>query len=285
MAGNLSVETCGSVFQSRQASTQYGVGTDGRIGQYVLEKDRAWSTGNPENDKQSINIEVANDKTGGDWHVSDRAIASLIELMVDRAKANGIDKLIYDGTKNGNVTTHDMFMATACPGPYLKSKIPYIVNEVNKRLTAKEETKADELYRVRKSWSDASSQIGAYAVLDNAKKVADQNKGYYVFNAKGEAIYPPKAVETKKTNVQLACEVWAGKHGSGEARKKSLGSKYKAVQALVDKYVGQQKTPTIKALADEVLAGLWGKGSARRINLTNAGFDYDAVQAEVNRRY
>lgn len=38
MAGNLSVETCGSVFRSREASAHYGIGSDGRIGQYVDER-------------------------------------------------------------------------------------------------------------------------------------------------------------------------------------------------------------------------------------------------------
>lgn len=139
MAGILTVEQCGNVFQNREASTNYGVDVYGHIGMYVEEKDRAWATANYENDCQSINIEVAND--GGastNWHVSDKAIETLIKLMVECAKRNGIDELVYDGTKNGNVTTHDMFMATTCPGPYLKSKIPYIVAEVNKHLMAKE---------------------------------------------------------------------------------------------------------------------------------------------------
>lgn len=134
MAGNLSVETCGNVFQNRQASTQYGIGSDGRIGMYVEEKDRAWSTANPSNDKRAVNIELANDKTGGNWHVSDKAIAKCIELCVDICKRNGIAKLIYTGDASGNLTTHDMFMATTCPGPYLKSKMNYIAEEVNKRL-------------------------------------------------------------------------------------------------------------------------------------------------------
>jgi hypothetical protein len=141
MAGVLTVEQCGKVFQSREASTNYGVDANGRIGMYVEEKDRAWATANYNNDCQSINIEVANDKTGGDWHVSDKAIETLIKLMVECAKRNGIDKLVYDGTKNGNVTTHDMFVATQCPGAYLKSKIPYIVAEVNKQLTNEEPKK------------------------------------------------------------------------------------------------------------------------------------------------
>lgn len=50
-------------------------------------------------------------------------------------------------------------------------------------------------YRVRKSWADAKSQKGTYKILDNAKKCADQNPGYKVFDADGKAVYEPKALE------------------------------------------------------------------------------------------
>lgn len=76
MAGNLSVETCGNVFapSSRQASSNYGIGSDGRIAMYVEEKDRSWCTSSASNDNRAVTIEVANDggaETG--WHVSDKA--------------------------------------------------------------------------------------------------------------------------------------------------------------------------------------------------------------------
>ena len=50
-------------------------------------------------------------------------------------------------------------------------------------------------YRVRKSWTDAKSQKGAYKILDNAKKCADQNPGYKVFDADGKVVYEPKPAE------------------------------------------------------------------------------------------
>lgn len=135
MAGNLTVESCGNVFQTREASTNYGIGTDGRIGMYVPENYRAWSTANPANDHISVNMEVAND--GGsatNWHVSDKAIESCINLCVDICRRNGIKQINYTGDKSGNLTRHNMFMSTSCPGPYLQSKFPYIASEINKRL-------------------------------------------------------------------------------------------------------------------------------------------------------
>lgn len=134
MAGILTVEECGEVFQRREASTNYGIDGEGNVGLYVDESRRAWSTSNPENDHQAINIELANDEIGGDWHVSDTAIAKCIELCVDICKRNGIKEINYTGAKDGNLTMHRWFMATACPGDYLASKFPYIAAEINKRL-------------------------------------------------------------------------------------------------------------------------------------------------------
>jgi hypothetical protein len=136
MAGNLTIEQCGNVFAptSRQASSNYGIGSDGRIGMYVEEKNRAWTSSNAQNDNMAVTIEVANDVVGGNWHISDKAMESLIDLCVDICKRNGIEKLNFTGDTSGNLTMHKWFAATACPGAYLESKFPYIANEVNKRL-------------------------------------------------------------------------------------------------------------------------------------------------------
>lgn len=147
MAGNLSVELCGSIFSksTRGASSNYGIGSDGRIALYVEEKNRSWCSNSPSNDHQAITIEVAND--GGantNWHVSDKALESLINLCTDICKRNNIEKLNYTGDATGNLTRHNMFEATVCPGPYLQSKFPYIAEEVNKRLDSYSSTASNE---------------------------------------------------------------------------------------------------------------------------------------------
>lgn len=194
MAGNLSVETCGNVFQTREASANYGIDSEGRVGMYVEEKDRSWASSSRENDHQAVTVEVANDGGAPDWHVSDKALAKLIDLCVDICQRNGIDKLTYTGDSKGNLTRHNMFAATTCPGPYLQSKFPYIAEEVNKRLGT---DKDKPLYRVRKSWKDASSQLGAFEELDNAKAMADKNKGYAVFDENGKEVYSTAPKSTK----------------------------------------------------------------------------------------
>lgn len=147
MAGNLTIETCGNVFapSSRQASSNYGVGTDGRIGLYVEQKDRSWCSGNGSNDHRAVTIEVANNTLAPHWTVSDQAMASLIKLCADICKRNGKNKMVWVADKNTalnrtaapnemRMTLHKWFQGTACPGPYLEPRMGYIADEVNKIL-------------------------------------------------------------------------------------------------------------------------------------------------------
>lgn len=159
MAGNLSVERCGQGFanKSRQASSNYGVGTDGRIGLYVEEKNRAWTSSNGDNDRMAVTIEVANTTKGVSnktWEISDAAYKSLVNLCVDICRRNGftsvmsIDYLVKGTVKQKTqiansykapagvliLTQHNYFNATACPGDYIKKKWNNIVADINKIL-------------------------------------------------------------------------------------------------------------------------------------------------------
>ena len=136
MAAVWTVERCGECFANpeRQASSNYGIDSDGRVGLYVSESDRAWTSGNAENDNQAVTIEVSNCEMGGDWAVSNKAYAKLIELCVDICQRNGIERLNYTCDTSGNLTIHKMFQATSCPGPYLEARMSDIANQVNKRL-------------------------------------------------------------------------------------------------------------------------------------------------------
>lgn len=143
MAGNLSVERCGEVFapKTRKASSNYGIGSDGRIAMYVEEKDRSWCTSNASNDHRAVTIEVANDGGAPDWHVSDKAMKSLINLIADICKRNQIKELKWKADKSligqvnkQNMTVHRWFAAKACPGNYLYGKHAYIAEQVNEKL-------------------------------------------------------------------------------------------------------------------------------------------------------
>ena len=171
MAGQLSVESCGALFaqSSRQASSNYGIGNDGRIALYVDEGNRSWCTSSNANDQRAVTIEVASDATHP-YAVNSKAYDALLDLVTDICKRNGIQRLNFTGDKTGNLTMHCYFKSTLCPGPYLKSKFPYIASEVNKRLGA--ET-APEPFIVQITASSLNVRKGpgtSYAVAQTASK-------------------------------------------------------------------------------------------------------------------
>lgn len=115
-------------------SANYCIGWQGDIVLAVPEEYRAWTSSNALNDAQAVTIEVANEKGEPNWEVSDISLARLIDLCVDICRRNGMPGLTWTGDSNGTLTTHDMFAATKCPGPYLKAKMPYIAAEVTRRV-------------------------------------------------------------------------------------------------------------------------------------------------------
>lgn len=216
-AGVLNAAGIGSVFKSRnrKASCNYGIGNDNRIVLVVDEANRAWTTSSAWCDNRAVTIEVSNSQYGGNWLVSDRVLNTLIDLVTDICRRNKIKNCTYTGGKDGVLQMHRWYAQTSCPGPYLGSKFTYIANEVNKRLksgnyTAK--TVAD-LYRVRKSWTDAKSQKGAFKNLESAKKLA-KKYNYKVYNKNGNQVYPEvKKVSTSSNNASpkfIKYENWTG---------------------------------------------------------------------------
>ena len=148
MAGNCSVETCGNLFanSARQASSNYGIGTDGRIALYVDEANRSWCTSSNANDQRAVTIEVANNGGAPDWPVSAKAYAALLDLVTDICKRNGIKRLVWSTRKNDrvnhlngcNMTVHRDYANKSCPGDYLYNRHGQIAAEVNKRLGVKD---------------------------------------------------------------------------------------------------------------------------------------------------
>lgn len=174
VVGQCTVETLGNIFAptSRQASSNYGVGTDGKIGMYVEEKDRSWCSSSAANDNRAVTIEVASD-TKHPYAVNDRAFAALLDLVTDICKRNGIKKLVWStkkadrvNHKNGcNMTVHRDYANKSCPGDYLYNRHGEIAAEVNRRLgvadTAPDAGAAQgvTVYTVKKG--DTLSQIAA----------------------------------------------------------------------------------------------------------------------------
>lgn len=194
MAGNLTVERCGEVFAptSRKASSNYGIGSDGRIGMYVEEKDRSWATANASNDHRAITIEVANDDTKT-WSISDKAYKSLVALCVDICKRNGIDELKWKGDKNligkvdqQNMTVHRWFAATLCPGDYLYNLHGQIAKDVNAQLKKVSPTKLESGNDIVWELMNGKHKIKiddvkrAVKALDNAKNNPEFMSLYWI---------------------------------------------------------------------------------------------------------
>lgn len=146
VVGQCSVETLGAIFAnpSRQASCQYGIGKDGRVGQYVSEADRSWCTSSAENDNRAVTIECASDTTSP-YKMNSKVYATLIKLCVDICKRNGKNKLIWFGNKSKSlnyapksnemvITVHRWFANKACPGDWLYNRLGKLANEVTKKL-------------------------------------------------------------------------------------------------------------------------------------------------------
>ena len=156
MAGPGSVEGCGEVFQTSKASSHYGIGPDGRIGQYVLEENRAWCCSHPV-DHEVVTIEVSSiQKYQEPYQCTDAAYRSLIDLCVDICQRNGILALHWkEGKANcpaftGNWSVCNLVphryttdKGKSCPGNYLFGKYGDIAAEVNRRLAGETEGPMD----------------------------------------------------------------------------------------------------------------------------------------------
>ena len=227
--------------------------SSGRVGLYVEEKNRSWCSSSGANDQRAVTIECASDTKEPYW-MNDKVYQSLIKLCVDICRRNGKKKLIWFGDKNKTLnynpksdemvlTVHRWFANKSCPGNWLYARLGDLAAKVTAQLGgnsggASEVTPITSFYRVRKSWSDAKSQKGAFRSLENAKRCAKANPGYYVFDDKGQVVGSNASVPTNtKTVDTLAREVIQGKWGNGADRKNRLtaaGYNYSAVQKRVN---------------------------------------------------
>lgn len=195
----------------------------------------------------SIGIEICS--TNNNWRASDQANSkkwNFTNAVVDKAVELTRYLMEQYGIPAERVIRHYDVSGKLCPGIIGWNEDSGNTTEwkhFKERIsgsTAKTDDKTDtkkQIYRVRKTATDAKTQIGAFTVLDNAKKTADKNSGYKVFDVSGNVVYTPKT--------------------------------------------GKKKTVT--EIAKEVIQGKWGNGDERKRRLTAAGYDYTAVQKEVNR--
>lgn len=264
MAGILTAKQCGAIFQnsSRNASSNYGIGNDGTIACYVEEENRAWTSSSSSNDCQAITVEVSNCQIGGQWKISDAAWKSLVNLAVDVCRRYNF-RLKFDGTPKGSLTYHSMFASTSCPGPYLKSKMNELAETVNKILDGKEPQPAKpQPSSTTRKVGDTVTINGVYTASNSTKKLNPARTTGKITKIINGARNPYLLDNGNLGWVNDSVIVSASSSSSSQPAQPS------------------KKSAT--EVAQEVIAGKWGNGDARKTNLTKAGYNYNEIQNKVN---
>lgn len=320
VVGQLSVESLGGVFanSSRQASSNYGIGYDGRVALYVDERNRSWCSSSASNDNRAVTIECASDLSEP-YYMNDKVINSLIELCVDICQRNGKDTLLWFGNRSQTLnytpksnemvfTVHRWFANKSCPGGYLYNRLGEIAKTVTNKLggnytpSAPQQTNDNSglsVYEVAKEviqgkWGNGEDrknrlERSGYNYTEVQREVNNiLGKGNSVGTSNNS---------TNKNVTTIAKEVIQGKWGNGEDRKRRLqnsGYNYNEVQNEVNRLLGKggsnsntsnnaQNGSNLTQIAKEVIQGKYGNGDARKRNLEARGYNYNQVQAEVNR--
>ena len=299
VVGQCSVETLGNIMYptSRQASCNYGIGPDGRVGMYVEEKNRSWCSSSNANDQRAITIECASD-TFHPYAMNDKVYATLITLCTDICRRNGKKKLLWFADKNKSLayspkqdemvlTVHRWFANKSCPGDWLYSRLGDVAAKVTVNLSSASTPTTTP------STSKTTEEVAEEVIAgkwgngeDRKQRLTAAGYNYSLIQAKVNELMGAKTTVSSKSIDELAREVIQGKWGNGEERKNRLisaGYDYSAVQAKVNELMGGIKsTKSVDQLAREVIYGYWGNGQDRKNRLTAAGYDYSAVQNRVN---
>ena len=298
VVGQCSVETLGNIMYptSRQASCNYGIGPDGRVGMYVEEKNRSWCSSSNANDQRAITIECASD-TFHPYAMNDKVYATLITLCTDICRRNGKKKLLWFADKNKSLayspkqdemvlTVHRWFANKSCPGDWLYSRLSDVAAKVTANLSSSSTTTP-----ITPSNSKTTEEVAQEVIAgkwgngeDRKQRLTAAGYNYGTVQAKVNKLICGFTPAPSKSIAELAQEVIQGKWENGEERKQRLtaaGYDYSAVQYKVNQMMGTTGK-TVDQLAREVIYGYWGNGDDRKIRLTAAGYDYNTVQKRVN---
>jgi len=150
VVGQCTAEGLGDWFHrpSTQASSNYGIDKNGRVGLYVEEKNRSWCTSNNENDQRAVTIECASGKVEP-YAMNEVVYDRLIDLCVDICQRNGKKKLLWFGDKRKSlsyqpkedemlITVHRWFANKSCPGNWLYARLGDLAAKVTARLSGGE---------------------------------------------------------------------------------------------------------------------------------------------------
>lgn len=291
VVGQLSASSIGGCFTnpSRQASCNYGIGTEGGICLIVDEDNRSWCSSSNANDQRAVTIECASGKTDP-YAMNSTVYNKLIDLCEDICRRNGKTKLIWISNKDKalsynpasnemQLTVHRWFANKSCPGDWLFSRLGDVAKTVTARLGGTEDSgnKSDVLYRV---------QVGAYSVRSNADNMLAKikAKGFDAFITQVDGMY----------KVQVGA--YSVKANADAQLKKIKNAGFDAFITTKSGTQVSSSTSTKKSnaeIAKEIYHGTcsdprwstWGNGDTRRERLKTAGYNYDDVQKEVSKLF
>lgn len=304
VVGQCSVETIGNIFAptSREASSNYGIGVDGRVGMYVEEKNRSWCSSSNANDQRAVTIECASD-TYEPYAMNSKVYDTLVNLCTDICRRNGKTKLLWLGDKNRTLnyspkpnemvlTVHRWFANKSCPGNWLYARLGDLANKVTANLhgtpvnpSPSPSKSIDMIARevIRGDWGNGADRKARLESAGYNYGVVQARVNEILYGSNASSPSPSKSIDS------IAKEVIRGDWGNGTDRKtrlESAGYSYSAVQARVNEILYGSNTSalskSIDTIAREVIRGDWGNGQDRKNRLTAAGYNYQEIQKRVN---
>ena len=189
VVGQVTAESLGNWFarSSTQASSNYGIDKDGRIGLYVDEANRSWCTSSAYNDNRAITIECASDTTEP-YRMNEVVFESLIKLCTDICKRNGKNKIIWIPDKNTAlayepkdneilITVHRWYAQKSCPGDWLYNRLGELATRVNMELEEEEEVTQEQFNKMMDTWVMEQAKLNtAESWSKEARDWAETNK-------------------------------------------------------------------------------------------------------------
>ena len=234
VVGQCTAEGLGSWFAktSTQASSNYGIDKDGRIGLYVEEKNRSWCSSSNANDQRAVTIECASD-TKEPYTMNSNVYATLVKLCVDICNRNGKKKLIWISNKSKALnympksdemilTVHRWFANKSCPGNWLYSRLGKLATEVTKQLTGSAKPSTGLKASSLKDLSDADviKKVGALFTADMKKSgiLASVSLAQFILESGyGKSELAQKANNCFGMKKSLSGNTWSGSVWDGKS--------------------------------------------------------------------
>lgn len=291
VVGQLTAESIGGCFtsKSRQASCNYGIGTEGRTVLVVDEVNRSWCSSSNDNDQQAVTIECASDKTAP-YAMNSKVYDKLIKLCVDICRRNGKKRLLWLGSKEKTLayspkgdemvlTAHRWFANKSCPGDWLYSRYGDLAEQVNKQLGS------------AGSAPSPSTATDSSASKDTVTSFPTVTFQVQVIIGDLNIRKSPNGEKTGKYTGKGTFTITKVSNGWGKLKSGAgwiwlqnpsyCTIKGSAASAASKPAVSAKKS--VDEIAKEVIQGKWGNGSERKKKLEAAGYNYATVQAAVNR--